>query len=58
LKSQYFPQAPLENDVYMRIPEGWKYDHASGKMHQVPDDPRYKDKSFCIKLKNNLYGIC
>jgi hypothetical protein len=53
---QAFPQAPLEDDVYMRIPEGWQYDHATGKLKQC-SDPKHKDKSHCIKLKRNLYGV-
>jgi hypothetical protein len=53
---QAFPQAPLEEDVYMRIPDGWRYDKATDKLQQS-DDPRDKDKSHCIKLKRNLYGV-
>ena len=55
---QAFPQAPLEEDVYMRIPEGWRVDPSTGRLAQVQGDPKFKDKSNCIKLKKNLYGIC
>ena len=53
---QAFPQAPLDEDVYMRIPDGWHYDKSTEKLQQS-DDPRDKDKSHCIKLKRNLYGV-
>ena len=54
---QAFPQAPLDDDVYIRIPQGWKLNQDKQKLEQVPDDPKYCDKSNCIKLARNLYGI-
>ena len=52
---QAFPQAPLEDDVYMRIPQGFAYDQHTGCLIQS-DDPRHRDQQYCIKLKRNLYG--
>jgi Reverse transcriptase (RNA-dependent DNA polymerase) len=39
---QAFPQAPVETDIYMKIPQGF---HVSGGT-----------KDHCLKLLNNLYG--
>ena len=52
---QTFPQAPLEDDVYMQIPPGFAYDPPTHQLKQT-DDPRFKDNQYCIKLKRNLYG--
>ena len=52
---QAFPQAPLEDDVYMRIPQGFAFDPSTGRLVQS-DDPKHKDTKHCIKLKRNLYG--
>jgi hypothetical protein len=27
--TQAFPQAPLDDNVYMHIPDGWAYDHTT-----------------------------
>ena len=43
---QAFPQAELEDPVYMRIPEGW----------EVKDDDGKPMERMAIKLKKNLYG--
>jgi hypothetical protein len=53
---QAFPQAPLDDDVYMRIPEGWAYDCKNETLVQVCDVPEFRDKDYCIKLERNLYG--
>jgi len=47
---QAFPHAPLKEDVYMRIPEGWRVDPSTGYLAQVQGDPKFKDKTSCIKL--------
>jgi len=52
--TQAFPQAPLSDPVYMRLPQGWHID-TSGTFVQHPD-PTYNDKSYYIKLQRNLYG--
>jgi len=43
---QAFPQAELEEDVYMKIPNGFYY-----------EDPNNSNKKYCLKLKKNLYGL-
>jgi hypothetical protein len=53
---QAFPQAPIDEDVYMRIPEGWAYDCSTKQLVQVSDVPAYRDHEFAIKLEKNLYG--
>ena len=53
---QAFPQAPIDDDVYIRIPQGFSYDSIKQKLVQVKDNPKYKDNNYCIKLKRNLYG--
>jgi hypothetical protein len=55
--TQAFPQAPLEDDVFMRIPQGWFYDTATQQLAQHQDDPRSFDKEHFIRLKRNLYGV-
>mmetsp|Transcript_21733 Transcript_21733/g.31143 ORF Transcript_21733/g.31143 Transcript_21733/m.31143 type:complete len:655 (-) Transcript_21733:1247-3211(-) len=52
--TQAFPQAVLEDPVYMKIPQGW-YVGPDGKLQQH-EDPRHMDKSHFIKLLRNLYG--
>ena len=52
--TQVFPQAPLEDPIYMRMPQGW---HADSNGNIRPhSDPTYNDKSHYIKLKKILYG--
>ena len=43
---QAFPQAPLEEDVYMDIPSGFYYGY--------PQTSKYK---YVMRLKKNLYGL-
>ncbi len=52
--TQAFPQAPLSDPVYMRLPQGWHIDHTDSFV-QHPD-PTYNDKTHYIKLQRNLYG--
>ena len=51
--AQAFPQAPLNEPVYMKIPQGWYL--LDGKLEQH-EDPEYRDTEHCIKLLRNLYG--
>ena len=41
--TQAFPQAPLDNDVFMRIPQGWYLDSATQTLKPHASDPTYKD---------------
>jgi len=52
--TQAFPQAPLEDPVYMKLPQGW-YADATGNLTQH-QDPSYHDNRHYISLKRNLYG--
>jgi hypothetical protein len=52
--TQAFPQAPLQDPVFMRIPQGW-YADSTGTLKPHPD-PKYYDRDHYIKLKKNLYG--
>ena len=52
---QAFPQAPLEDDVHMRIPPGFAHDPNTNQLRQTAD-PKFKDFQHCIKLKRNLCG--
>ena len=55
---QALTQAPIDCDVYMKIPEGFcvNYNGNKPKLEQVIGDPKYRDSKNCIKLKRNLYG--
>jgi hypothetical protein len=55
--TQAFPQAPLDNDVFMRIPQGWYFDPSTKQLHQDTSDPCSVDKEHYIRLKRNLYGV-
>jgi hypothetical protein len=41
---QAFPQAPLEDDAFMQIPQGWYCNPTSDQLHRQPDDPRSFDQ--------------
>jgi hypothetical protein len=41
---QAFPQAMIDDDVYMRIPKGWAYDCKNETLVQVSDVPEFRDK--------------
>ena len=53
--TQAFPQADLDDPVYMRIPQGWQYDPSLRKLVQF-EDPAFRDPTSYIQLKKNLYG--
>jgi hypothetical protein len=55
--TQPFPQAPLDNDVFMKIPQGWHYDSSAKKLVQDSNNPQSVNKEPFIHLKRNLYGI-
>ncbi len=52
---QAFTQADIDQDVYMRVPQGWYYDIASKDLLQHAD-PQYQDPVSIIQLAKNLYG--
>jgi hypothetical protein len=52
--TQAFPQAKLDEPVYMKVPQGW-FVTPTGDLAQH-DDPKYNDLSHYLKLKRNLYG--
>ena len=52
---QAFPQAPLDDDVYMRLQQGWTLNDETNKLEQQKD-PKFKDNLNCIKLRRNLFG--
>jgi hypothetical protein len=52
--TQAFPQAALEDPVFMKVPQGWYVD-STGNLRQHPD-PKYNDTTHYLKLKRNLYG--
>jgi len=52
---QAFPQAALDDPVYMKVPQGWFYCPTEKKLRQFAD-PKHTDPSYFIKLKKNLYG--
>jgi hypothetical protein len=52
--TQAFPQAPLEDPVYMKVSQGWYIDD-SGTLVQH-SDPTHNDRSHFLQLKRNLYG--
>jgi hypothetical protein len=54
--TQAFPQAPLDDPVFMKIPQGWYYNTDSNTLEQHPDDPKANDHDHFIRLKRNLYG--
>jgi hypothetical protein len=52
--TQAFPQAKLDEPVFMKVPQGW-YVNSAGDL--LPhDDPRFNDTSHYFRLKRNLYG--
>jgi hypothetical protein len=52
--TQAFPQADLDDPVYMRLPQGW-FLSKNGTLQPHPD-PKHNDTSHYIKLRKNLYG--
>ena len=55
--TQAFPQAPLDDDVFMQIPQGWYLDPESQQLHPRANDPQFCDTKYCIRLKRNFYGV-
>jgi hypothetical protein len=53
--TQAFPQAPLEDPVYMKLPQGWYADENGTLLRQ--SDPTFHNKSYFIKVKHNLYAV-
>jgi hypothetical protein len=53
--NQAFPQAPLDDPVFMRMPQGW-FVAPDGKLHQHPDLKYHDTMHYIIKLRKNLYG--
>jgi hypothetical protein len=52
--TQAFPQAPLEDPVYMWMPQGWYVDQQGNLVQHI--DPTFQDRDHYIQLKLNLYG--
>jgi histone deacetylase 1/2 len=55
--TQAFPQAPLEDNVFMWIPQGWFYDPTSKQLLPKSDHPHFFDREHFICLKRNLYSV-
>ena len=55
--TQAFPKAPLDDDVFMCIPQGWYFDATTQQLKPHTTDPTHKDTQHCICLKWNLYGV-
>ena len=53
--TQAFPQAPLDDPIFMRIPQGWTYNPMQQQIVQS-DDPKSIDRDYFICLQCNLYG--
>jgi hypothetical protein len=53
--AQAFPQAPLDDPVYMRIPQGCYMDAQTSTLNQH-QDPTHNHREHYIWLKRNLYG--
>ena len=53
--TQAFPQAPLDDPIFMQIPQGWTYDPMQQQIVQS-DDPKSIDQDYFIRLQCNLYG--
>jgi hypothetical protein len=52
--TQAFTQPPINEDIYMKIPQGWYMLDGSLQQHS---DPKHRDTSHYIKLEKSLYGI-
>jgi hypothetical protein len=52
--TQAFTQPPIDEDIYMRIPQGW---HVVGDQLAQHESPKFRDCLHYIKLKKSLYGI-
>jgi hypothetical protein len=52
--TQAFTQAPIDEDVFMKIPQGW---HVSDSVLCQHADPTYRDTTHYIRLLKTLYGV-
>ena len=52
--AQAFPQAPLSDPVYLKIPQGWYVDAENNL--QKHEDAKHRDRDHYIQLLRNLYG--
>jgi len=52
---QAFPQAALDDPVYMKVPQGWFYCPQEKKLHQF-ENPKHIDPSYFIKL-STIYMV-
>jgi hypothetical protein len=52
--AQAFTQPPIEEDIYMRIPQGWYVVDGCLRQHE---HPKFRDVAHYIKLEKSLYGI-
>ena len=55
--TQAFPQAPLDDDIFMQIPQGWYFNAVTHQLKPNTNNPMSKDTQHCIQLKQNLYGV-
>ena len=47
--TQAFPQAPLDDPIFMQIPQGWTYDPMQQRIVQS-DNPKSIDRDYFIHL--------
>ena len=52
--AQAFPQAPLSDPVYLKIPQGWYVDEHNNLQKHA--DAKHRDRDNYIQLLRNLYG--
>jgi hypothetical protein len=52
--AQALTQPPIEEDIYMRVPQGWYVVNGQLKQHA---NPKFRDTEHYIKLEKSLYGI-
>ena len=55
--TQTFLQAPLDDNVFMQIPQGWYFDATTQQLKPNTNNPTSKDMQHYIWLKQNLYSI-
>jgi hypothetical protein len=51
--TQAFPQAFLDDEVFLKIPQGWFVKDGTLYQHE---NPKFNDTHYFMKLKRNLYG--
>jgi hypothetical protein len=52
--TQAFPQAPLDDPMYMQMPQGWYLDQDGNLLQHT--GPTFHERDHYIQLKCNLYG--